>query len=72
MDNKRSVVKISPYFGLIFSCALLFSILSIGICLWISFFNNPTELQKDLFKVCLTTWQILIGAVSGLLVGKSI
>lgn len=72
MNKKNLNIKISPHFGFVFLCVFLFTILSIGICIWISIFSNPTELQKELFKVCLVTWQILISAILGLIAGKSL
>ena len=69
--DKNKIVSISPKFKLIFIADVILAVLSLIIAFAISFYHEPTDLQKSLFDTCSTTWKIGFGVLIGLIGGKT-
>lgn len=69
MSNSEHRVGVA--FKLVFLSVLGILVFFIVVCIWISSFESPTELQNQLFENCNTMVKVLGGAIAGLLGGKT-
>jgi hypothetical protein len=78
MSNKKIVPsRIQPHFKLIFCVVTGFTLLCIIIMVLLSFCNPDAKqmtdipvLQKNLYELCKSGWQLGFGAIIGLIGGK--
>ena len=56
----------------IFGTAVCISLLLLAVLLFISAEEQPSAQRQDLFKVCLSLFQVAIGGILGFLTGKKV
>lgn len=64
-------MNITPAFQQVFFTVLFLTLLSGGVSCWMASQSNPSPQQNRIFENAMTTWQIGVGAIVGLLGGKA-
>lgn len=63
--------NMTPAFQQVFSTVLFLTLLSGGVSCWIAAQSTLSPQQNRIFENAMTTWQIGVGAIVGLLGGKA-
>lgn len=61
----------TPAFQQVFSTVLFLTLLSGGVSCWMASHPDLSPQQNRIFENAMTTWQIGVGAIVGLLGGKA-
>lgn len=64
-------MNVTPAFQQVFFTVLFLTLLSGGVSCWTAAQPNPSPQQNRIFENAMTTWQIGVGAIVGLLGGKA-
>ena len=64
-------MKNMPAFQQVFFTVLFLTLLSGGASCWMASQSNPSSQQNRIFENAMTTWQVGVGAIVGLLGGKA-
>ena len=69
-NSSAEIISITPTFKLVFITVLGITVVPFFIACGLSFVENPTPLQLNLFETCSFSWKAGFGAIIGLIGGK--